>query len=64
MQISDVIKELETLRQEHGEIEVELQDSPKNGEPVTAFGSFFIVPEVYGEGSEAETVCNIRTWPY
>ena len=62
MQISKVIKELEVIRDEHGELRVFLQNSPKPGEDMVSNESFFIVPEQYDEPNEVHV--NIRTWPY
>jgi len=62
MKISDVIHELEHIRNVYGEIEVVLQDSPNDpNEMIVGYEEFFIVPEEYPEFG---TVCNIRTWPY
>jgi len=62
MKISDVIKELEFVREKYGEIEVALQNNPRKQEDhVVGYESFFIVPEEY---EEVGFVCNIRNWPY
>jgi len=60
MKISEIIKELQYVKDTHGEIEVILQD----GE--IAYESFFIIPEHYnddGAGKEA-MLCSLRWWPY
>lgn len=61
MKISKVIEELEHVRQVHGEIEVQLENTPERGEPVLACSAFWIVPEEY---EDDEVICNIREWPY
>ena len=62
MKISEVIKELERIQKEYGEIEVALQNNPQNpGDTIMAYHSFFMVPEEY---EECGVVCNVRTWPY
>jgi len=66
MKISKLIDELNAVREEHGEIEAVLQDSPPPEEMITRYESFFIVPEEYRVegGNKIEVVCNIRWWPY
>jgi len=66
VKISQMIEELQSVQEGHGDIEVALQDCPSSSEElITGYESFFIVPEEYDDGSGAITVvCNIRWWPY
>lgn len=61
MKISKVIEELEHVKRVHGEIEVQLQNSPKPSEQLIGNAYFWIVPEEYEDN---EIICNIREWPY
>ena len=61
MKISELINELKNVMDEFGDVETQIQNTPKSGEPIIGFGSFFIVPEDYNEEG---TICNLRTWPY
>lgn len=66
MKISQMIEELQSVQEEHGDIEVALQDCPPPEELITGYELFFIVPEEYDDdgGGKAVVVCNIRWWPY
>jgi len=65
MKISQMIEELQSVQEGHGDIEVVLQDCPSPEELITGYESFFIVPEEYDDRSGTITViCNIRWWPY
>lgn len=64
MKISELIKELQRVEKEYGDIEAQLQNNPKPDEPVIGYESFFIIPEEYLIENEKVTICNIRTWPY
>lgn len=67
MEISKLIGELESLKEEHGEIEVQLMNTPKEGDDIIAYESFFIVPELYDPDEEHEEeywLVNLRSWPY
>jgi len=61
MKLSKLIAELENVKKEYGDVEVQLQNNPDPGEPIVGYESFFIVPEDY---EEERTICNLRTWPY
>ena len=61
MKLSDLIKELQDVMEQHGDIEAQLQDSDSDHESIIDSPSFFIVPEEY---SNDEIRCNIRWWPY
>jgi hypothetical protein len=66
MKISDVIKELENIKNTYGDIECELQDDD-DGELTKGYESFFIIPEKYSPDEEHSSEyweCNIRWWPY
>ena len=63
MKISDVVKELESIKQEHGDIPVVLQDNGNGNGLVVGYENFFIVAEEYQPIDGGWTV-NIRTWPY
>jgi hypothetical protein len=58
--ISEVIKTLQNIQEEHGDIPVQLQELLGLERRITNFEDFFIVPEQYDEG----WICNLRTWPY
>jgi len=55
MKISILIKSLQAIEQEHGDIECECQV-----QDTTTDENFFVVPEEYEDGWRV----NIRTWPY
>jgi len=60
MKISELLQELDRVQRQHGDIEVQIQDSPRPGEMITDYEVFFIVPEEYEDGG----ICNLRWWPY
>jgi hypothetical protein len=65
MKITELIKELQAIQTEHGDIDCYLQDAPPPNKTITGTSAFFLVPEKYNlsDGTD-ETVVNIRTWPY
>jgi len=64
MKISEVIHELEMIKNAYGDIETQLQNEPDENHPVIGFKYFFIVPERYDEDKIIKNICNIRWWPY
>jgi hypothetical protein len=61
VKVADLIKELEGVREEHGNIKVQLQSNPADTfKGVVDSLEIFVVPERY----DSEWVCNIRAWPY
>jgi hypothetical protein len=61
MKLSKLIDELEHQYRIHGDIEVELQDTPrKDGDQVMDYPDFFIVDEKYEDGWWV----NLRSWCY
>jgi len=62
MKLSELIKELEYVKTNHGDIDCELQVAPGDVayETITGHPAFFIVPEQYDDGWQ----CNLRAWPY
>lgn len=64
MKVGRLIDELQHVKDVYGDVEVQLQDSPRSpGESVMSYESFFVVPEEYIE-EEPYYVCAIRSWPY
>lgn len=67
MKLSKLIAELNRVQEAYGDIEAQLQNSPKGNDPIVGFESFFVVPEEYElieDSGGKEWVCNIRSWPY
>jgi hypothetical protein len=65
MKITEIEKGLEKIKQQYGDIEVNLEIAPSdihNGE-ITQYPHFFIVPEEYTKKDGGWQV-NIRAWPY
>lgn len=64
MKLSDLLKRLEEIKAHYGDIECQLMDNgtDKDINAVTAYESFFIVPEKYTEPDAF--IANIRSWPY
>ena len=60
MKLSKLIDELECIQEEHGDIEVQVQNEPRAEEMVRGEPDFFVIAEEY----EDSFVCNIRSWPY
>ncbi len=58
MKIKEVLKELEHILAEYGDIEIQLQSKAKSDGYVFDHVCFFMVVEEQG------TVCNIRPWPW
>lgn len=68
MKITQVIAELEHIKEQHGDIDCCLEevqhDKPRDApDHIIAYSSFFIVPEEYTPEDGGWTV-NIRSWPY
>ena len=61
MKISNLIAELSAIKNEYGNIEVQLQSTPSEpSDEIIGYEAFFVVTEKYEEG----VYCNLRTWPY
>ena len=62
MKVSEAIRELEYIKESHGDIDVQIQTDPKDtGGEIIIYESVHILPEEYeNEG----WFCNIRSWPY
>ena len=61
MKIKDLINVLSEIRDEHGNVECDLQIGPSDRvDIITGFPQFFVVAEEYENG----IVANIRIWPY
>lgn len=61
MKASKLILELAHIVGQHGDIEVQLQNTPEKTEPITSNENFFVVPEEYPEDGWR---INLREWPY
>ena len=62
--ISDIIKALEDVKAEYGDIECQIQSNPAHdGKGIVGDGTLFIVPEQY-RPEDGGMICNIRSWPY
>lgn len=65
MKISELITELKNIKDEHGDIDAQLQGWPQDGEPIETSDTIFCIAEVYGTyETSTEMICNIRAWPY
>jgi len=64
MKLSQLIYNLQNIMDAYGDIEVQLQNTPSEGERVIGYESFFVLPEEYDTEEGEETICNIRSWPY
>lgn len=60
MTITELIRDLQSIRAQYGEVKVQLQNTPKENEIIENDEEFFVVPELYEDG----WYVNIRTWPY
>jgi len=59
MKILALITELQRLADAHGDIPVQLQNTPSEPDLID-YEQFFIVPEEYEDGM----YINLRSWPY
>lgn len=67
MKISELIKELEHVRESYGDIPVELQDDGAKYGTITGYRAFFIIPEQSSNNEGAPQDgwhCILRWWPY
>jgi hypothetical protein len=62
---SQMISEMEAVREAYGEIELSLQSNPAHdGKGIVGDSLIFVVPEEYEIEGKRKTFCNIRSWPY
>jgi hypothetical protein len=67
MTIDKLVSELQGIQSKFGNLEVYFQNDPHADKEVSAFESFYILPEEYmpdEDHAEKYTVVNLRTYPY
>ena len=62
MKVSEAIRELESIKESHGDIDVQIQSDPEDTDgKIIDYESVFVLSEEY---ENEEWFCNIRSWPY